>query len=191
MSLWTKQSDFPTATLQPTPCALPNNTIIYATRYDHDQQDTSGIFEYNLHNHDHKIVKLWKDTKYHPRWNTMIYSKVHDTILFTGGVDLRNTLATNFNYQSEPYKCVMIYHRKDDTVQYIDLQYPIGTNPKMVLTHNETYLHIIGGNLNNKHIVVDLISHEFKFCATIQVEHVQIQEQSVVHNPINNTIMMF
>ena len=121
------------------------NTVIYGTTYDTDNQDKSGIFEYDIKNDTHKIIKLWKTMNVYPGGYVTIYNKTEDKMIFVGGGDAQS------NYKLYDY--IMIYNMKNNKIINIDIKTVIGPNSVLALTNNDNYLHIIGGGQNYLHII--------------------------------------
>eukprot|EP01084_Bolivina_argentea_P312575 541154_1 len=160
-SSWNFMGKFP---LQSRPISTPfatngKNKIIYVTGYDNRHEDLSGIFELDLKSNKHKPFKLWKQQKsisifnnsltYYPQDSCCIYSKTQDKILFVGGWNVGGW--NTFNYKS-----ITIFNVADKSMTEIIIGKEFGSFPQLCLTNNDSHLHIIGGSLNNNHIIYDL-----------------------------------
>eukprot|EP01084_Bolivina_argentea_P150320 262523_1 len=166
--------------IQPTPIQFENNSIIYCTRYE--QHNVMGIYKYNMQNEQHELIKSWNDMNYYPGWNVMIYSKLKNTIFFVGGAN-RNT--------NENYTKIVFYKIDNDTVTNIDVGFVIGSNPKIAITNNDRFFHIIGGRHNSKHILFNLETNETKNLYSFEKTQPNVTEQGLVYNQSRNMLIMF
>eukprot|EP01084_Bolivina_argentea_P059253 108164_1 len=213
------KGDFPTSSVQPNPFPFPTdnekadkiicgyirlivnitidintitNTIkhfysneqilIYSTRYEIENPDITGIISYNFQTGEHSPIELWYNSTYFPRWNTLIFNKSKDEIIFVGGA--------NVNKNNKEYTLIAFYDIKTHNITTTDINYVIGSNSKAVLV-DENKLHIVGGQLNSKHILFDLETKRASFIYDFMDTNPGIQEHGLIYDPIRNTLMMF
>eukprot|EP01084_Bolivina_argentea_P212056 360548_1 len=175
---------FPTKSIQRLPFQIPGGSqILYSTRYAPENANKCGIFQYDIQTEQHQIIKSWESLNYYPRWNVSIYNQTEHCIIFVGGVDVTNN--------KQKYNSIMIYDIPTKTMQNIDFKIIIGSNARIVLTHNDKYLHIIGGSANEMHIRYNLLTNESD---TIQSFHNTIPciiSHGLLYNPLSNRLIIF
>ena len=66
--------------------------------------------------------------------------------------------------------------------------FTVGANAKLLLTHNDNYLHIIGGTTNDYHLLYDLNTHK---CIKIHSFNTQIAEAGMFYINHMKSIVMF
>lgn len=182
---WQPVGDFPTASVQRLPFQrhIEENKILYTTRFEPHNADKCGIFEYDLESKENKPLKLWTECEYYPRWDVTIYNETDDTILFVGGANVKN--------HHHRYELLVIYNLRDDTIKKLPFNTIIGGNARCCLSHNDEYLHILGGTSNNFHILYDITKNKINYMYSFYDEYPQIQSCGVLYSPLTNIMYMF
>eukprot|EP01084_Bolivina_argentea_P212054 360545_1 len=174
---------FPTKSIQRFPFQIPGaRKIIYCTRYEAENVNKCGIFDYDIETEQHKVIKLWKSVNYYPRWNVSIYNKTEHSIIFVGGVDMTNN--------KKKYESIMIYNIETNIMKNIDFK-TIGGNSRIILTNDDKYLHIIGGRVNRMHIRYNLLTNESNTIHSFHDTISYIQAHALLYNPLSNRLMLF
>ena len=183
---WQPVGDFPTASVQRLPFQrhLEENKILYTTRYEPHNQDKCGIFEYDLESKENRALKLWKDVDYFPRWDVTIYNETDDTIIFVGGANVKN--------HHHRYELLVIYNLETDEIKKIPFTNAIiGGNARCCLSHNDKFLHILGGTSNNFHILYDINKNKIKYMYSFYDIYPQIQSSGLLYSNLTNNVYMF
>eukprot|EP01084_Bolivina_argentea_P216141 367218_1 len=178
---WQSFGKFPTQLIRRRTFAINNNKIIYSTDYDWLNQTVSGIFEYDYNNNTHNTIQLWRDTNYFPKYFISIYHKTDNKIIFVGG---RN----NFFGM---YKKIIIYNLSNNEMEELEIDAEIGGFARLILTQNNTHLHIIGGMSNNNHIMYNLLTNESKNIHSFHETNPKISHHALVHCKSANSMILF
>ena len=213
--------------VQPVPSLFYERTIIYATRYQSDNEQQSGIFEFDPITSTHSTLKLWTSldcNNYFPRWHIMVYSPIRETVIIVGGGNVKNDLklydqivfykmnnkSIIYGYTKQiekeykytikiPSKISLIilqYYRNSKCTKWTqtelkiedDNKFTVGANGKLLLTHNDNYLHIMGGTTNDYHLLYDLNTHKI---IKIHSFKTQIAESGMFYVSKKNCIVVF
>ena len=164
------------------PSKLSDDKIIYSNRYEQGNGNT-GIFEYNIRKGSNELIVPWSSIKYYPRFNSIIYSKIHNTLYSVGG--------WNVKHYKQKYKIIMIYNLSSGTAEKIQVELEIGKNPSLLLTHNDNYLHILCGDSSSKHILVDLNTNKYQIIHDFVDDFKKLWQQGAIYNPQAGEIYMF
>ena len=172
---------FPTNSVQLRPCKLSDNKIIYCTRYEQSNR-TTGIFEYDINSSKNKLIKSWKSMKHFPRWNSMIYSKIHNTFYSVGG--------NNVKQDHNEYLIIMTFNLTTNKSTEIPVNIKIGRNSQLLLTDNDNVLHIIAGQASTKHIVFNLNTKQYDTIHDFAETNPEIQQVGAIYNTKSQAIYM-
>eukprot|EP01084_Bolivina_argentea_P216341 367570_1 len=174
---------FKTANVQPTPCIFGDNKIIYCTRYEPENELSTGIFQYNTLTNYHTTIALWKDIKYYPRWNTTIVSSKRNIFISAAGVNVKNG--------NENYALLLIFNLKTKQHSKINIGMQLGKNPKLLFSNNDNHLHIIGGTESGKHMLFDLTNNQMSQIYDFNQMNPGISSQMLLYSKTKNVIIMF
>eukprot|EP01084_Bolivina_argentea_P260561 440056_1 len=196
---WKSLNKFPTSLIQHAAFSINGtDTIIYSTNYDREHAGKGGIFQYYIKTDSHKTIQLWKTTKYCLGGYVSIYNPTTNEIIFVGGYDYCN----NSNCES-----IVIFSLNNKTMKHIDIKTEIGKEARLALTHNDLYLHIVGGTKNDHHIIINLETNKvlkkenniysfkkIKLGSTQYVGDVYAQYgimgHQLIYNKLTNTLIM-
>eukprot|EP01084_Bolivina_argentea_P164646 286226_1 len=188
---WHSFSNFPEKNVLVLPF-IHGDKIIYATNYHRGTNgsaspDTSGIFECDMNNAaKHSAITFWNNTHYAPYGSSYIVNDTQDSIIFVGG---QNAVRWMLMYQE-----IAIYHIQTQKLQLFDINITIGNGSKLLLTHNDNDLHILGGTDNNFHIIYDLKKNKSIMAYSfedINESYCQIFEQGLLYCKQLNAMIMF
>lgn len=187
---WHPFGDFPTSSIQRLPFQRHDeeNKILYTTRYEADNEEKCGIFEYDIDSKENKAIKLWSNINYYPRWDVTVYNPSLDSIVFVGGADVKK--------QHQRLEYLIIYNLEDDIVQKIKIPHIIGGNARICLSDGDNFLHIIGGTSNAFHLLFDFrdclkMRDKLKCIHSFSGNHSQIQSCGLIYSSLTNELVMF
>eukprot|EP01084_Bolivina_argentea_P160999 280300_1 len=158
------------------------NEIVYFIDYSNDE---GGIFQYDWKTDSHETIKLWSSTNYYPGGMQPIYNCATGEILFVGGHGMK--------YNDDAYQLISIYNVKDKTLKQIDFKTKIGMYAQLALTNQNNDLHIIGGDVNDYHIVYNLSTNHAKnvYLLRDKKHNYDIHGQGIIYHKPTNSIMRF
>eukprot|EP01084_Bolivina_argentea_P031671 58615_1 len=171
------------------PFARDGNKVIYCTEFVSYVRSfvpsyQNGIFEYDINNDIHKIIKSWDNISYYPTRFTSIYNPTNDTIIVVGGNDAK----IDYQKMDNSFRSIFMYNMKNGSTKIINFP-KVGENPRLLLTNNDQFLHIIGGSSNNDHIICDLSSNQTKCIHKFDVR--QRTGHGLIFNKRTNYIYLF
>ena len=135
-----------------------SDEIIYTTTYNAIHENLSGIFQYDIYNNKHKIIKKWNqfDQEYYPGGYIIAYNEISDEIFFVGGC--------NMNNNEKDTDILSIYNMKTEKITHINFNRLIGGNSRAIFaSNNDPYtLHIVCGEKNKFHIMYNILTNKTK-----------------------------